>query len=54
MSRYSVHSRRVYLIGVGAGGGNAFRYACQNPESFAGVVSVNGRFPLRERLLGTA
>ena len=52
MNRYSVHSRRVYLIGIGAGGENAFRYACQNPESFAGVVSINGRFPLRERLLG--
>ena len=52
MSRYCVHSRGVYIIGVGAGGENAFRYACQNPESFAGVVSINGRFPLRERLLG--
>ena len=52
MSQYSVHSRRIYLIGVEEGGENAFRYACQNPESFAGVVSVNGQFPLREGLLG--
>ncbi len=52
IDRYSVHRRRVYLIGVGAGGENAFRFACQNPESFAGVVSVNGRFPINERLLG--
>jgi len=52
VDRYSVHHRRVYLIGVGAGGENAFRLACQNPESFAGVVSVNGKFPVNEGLLG--
>ena len=52
IGRYSVHRRRVYLVGVGAGGENAFRFACQNPESFAGIVSVNGRFPVNEGLLG--
>ena len=52
IDRYSVHRQRVYLVGVGAGGENAFRFACQNPESLAGVVSVNGRFPFNERLLG--
>ena len=52
VDRYSVHPRRVYLVGVEAGGVNAFRLACQNPESFAGVVSVNGQFPVDEGLLG--
>ena len=52
VDRYSVHPRRVYLVGVEAGGVNAFRLACQNPESFAGVVSVNGQFPVNEGLLG--
>jgi len=52
VDRYSIHSRRVYLVGVGAGGENAFRFACQNPKSFAGVVSVNGQFPVNEGLLG--
>ena len=52
VDRYSVHPRRVYLVGVEAGGVDAFRLACQNPESFAGIVSVNGQFPVDEGLLG--
>ena len=52
VDRYSVHPRRVYLVGVEAGGVDAFRLACQNPESFAGIVSVNGQFPVNEGLLG--
>ena len=52
VDRYSIHPRRVYLVGVEAGGENAFRFACQNPKSFAGVVSVNGQFPVNEGLLG--
>ena len=52
VDRYSVHPRRVYLVGIESGGINAFRLACQNPESFAGIVSVNGQFPVDEGLLG--
>lgn len=52
VDQYSIHPRRVYLVGVEAGGENAFRFACQNPKSFAGVVSVNGQFPVNEGLLG--
>ena len=52
VDRYSVHPRRVYLVGIESGGIDAFRLACQNPESFAGVVSVNGQFPVNEGLLG--
>ena len=52
VDRYSVHPRRVYLVGVETGGVNAFRLACRNPELFAGVVSVNGQFPVNEGLLG--
>lgn len=50
--RYSVHPRRVYLVGVGDGGGAAFRIACREPAAFAGVASIAGRFPLDEGLLG--
>jgi len=32
VDRYSIHPRRVYLVGIEAGGENAFRLACQNPE----------------------
>jgi phospholipase/carboxylesterase len=47
-SRLSIHPRRTYLIGQGAGGSEAFRIACRQPESFAGVVSLGGPFPLDE------
>jgi phospholipase/carboxylesterase len=48
--RLSVHADRVYLVGVGAGGTQAFRIACRQPEAFAGVVSLGGGFPLDEGL----
>lgn len=50
--RYSVHERRIYLVGVGDGGADAFRIACREPAAFAGVVSIAGRFPLDEGLFG--
>lgn len=46
--RASVHPRRIYLVGQGAGGTEAFRIACRHPRSFAGVVSLGGGFPLEE------
>lgn len=49
-SSLSVHPRRIYLIGQGAAGSDAFRIACRQPESFAGVVSLGGPFPLDEGL----
>ena len=52
VDRYSVHSRRIYLVGAGDGGTAAFQIACRQPTAFAGVVSVGGRFPLGEGLLG--
>ncbi len=52
VDRYSVHSRRIYLIGTGDGGTAAFRIACRQATAFAGVISVGGRFPLGEGLFG--
>ena len=48
--RLSIHPRRVWLIGQGTAGTQAFRIACRHPESFAGVVSRGGAFPLDESL----
>ncbi|MBM4009888.1 MAG: hypothetical protein FJ286_00695 [Planctomycetes bacterium] len=48
--RLSIHPRRVWLVGAGAAGTEAFRIACRHPESFAGVVSLGGSFPLDESL----
>ena len=52
VERYSVHHRRIYLIGTGSGGTAAFRLACQHADAFAGVISLGGRFPIDEGLLG--
>jgi phospholipase/carboxylesterase len=49
-SRLSIHPRRVWLVGRGSAGTEAFRVACRHPESFAGVVSLGGCFPLDESL----
>lgn len=49
-SRLSVHPRRIWLVGHAAAGTEAFRIGCRHPESFAGVVSLGGGFPLEESL----
>jgi len=48
--RLSVHPGRVYLVGRGNGGTEAFRIACRHPHAFAGVASLGGGFPLDEGL----
>jgi pimeloyl-ACP methyl ester carboxylesterase len=48
--RVNLHRDRIYLVGQGDGGTLAFRLACRHPESFAGVVSLGGGFPLDEPL----
>lgn len=48
--RLSVHADRIFLIGDGSGGSDAFRIACRHPQAFAGVVSLGGPFPLSESL----
>ncbi|MEI6504714.1 MAG: hypothetical protein WCO90_02385 [Planctomycetota bacterium] len=47
-ARLSIHPRRIWLIGHGIGGTAAFRIGCRHPDSFAGVVSLGGPFPLDE------
>ncbi|MFM8413657.1 MAG: hypothetical protein ACKOCX_02935 [Planctomycetota bacterium] len=46
--RLSIHPRRIWLVGHGSGGTEAFRIACRNPDAFAGAVSLGGPFPLDE------
>jgi len=48
--RIAIHPRRIFLVGQGTGGSDAFRIACRHPREFAGVVSLGGPFPLDESL----
>ena len=48
--RLSVHPDRIYVVGQGMGGRDAFRIACRHPTAFAGAVSLGGGFPLDEGL----
>jgi len=48
----SIHPGRVFLVGQGRGGTEAFRIACRHAGAFAGVVSLGGAFPHGERALG--
>ncbi|MEM8666646.1 MAG: dienelactone hydrolase family protein [Planctomycetota bacterium] len=43
--RYPIHTQRIVLAGYGMGGTMAMRIAMQEPQRFAGVVSLGGRFP---------
>ncbi|MFM9057558.1 MAG: alpha/beta hydrolase [Planctomycetaceae bacterium] len=52
--RWSVHPRRIYLVGQGAGGSDAFRIACRTPGAWGGVASIGGAFPLDEGLFAAA
>jgi len=49
--RLSIHPRRIWLVGQGSGGTEAFRLACRHPGSFAGLVSLGGAFPHGEPVL---
>lgn len=43
--RFQVHSQRIVIAGYGLGGTMAMRIAMRDPEKFAGVISLGGRFP---------
>lgn len=46
--RASIHRDRIFLVGRGPRGTDAFRIACKHADAFAGVVSIGGGFPLEE------
>ena len=48
--RIAIHPDRIFLVGQGEGGSNAFRIGCHHPREFAGVISLGGPFPLDEAL----
>lgn len=48
--RIAIHPDRIFLVGQGTGGSDAFRIACRHPREFAGVISLSGPFPLNESL----
>lgn len=43
--RYNIASHRVFIAGFQAGGTMAFRIALNNPDQFAGALSLGGAFP---------
>jgi phospholipase/carboxylesterase len=51
--RFAVHQRRIFLVGRGQGGSDAFRIGCRHARDFAGVVSLGGPFPLEESLFAS-
>lgn len=48
--RANVHPDRVFLVGRGTGGTDAFRVGCRHADRFAGMVSLGGAFPHAEAL----
>jgi len=50
--KYNFASDRVFIAGFDCGGTMAFRLAMQNPERFAGVLSLCGPFPSGRTPLG--
>ncbi len=48
---YHVHSERIYLAGICEGATLAYRLGLTYPDRFAGVISLNGLMPRRERPL---
>lgn len=49
--KYHIHSERVYLAGFNEGAEPAFRLGLNQPEKFAGIVSLNGCLPREGRPL---
>jgi phospholipase/carboxylesterase len=50
--KFNIASHRIFIGGAGAGGTMAFRVALERPEIFAGVISINGPIPERQKPLG--
>jgi phospholipase/carboxylesterase len=50
--RFNVHPERVFIAGNGCGGTMALRLALQQPEWFAGAVSLGGPMPAGHAPLG--
>jgi phospholipase/carboxylesterase len=48
--RVRIDPRRIFLLGQGSGGTDAFRIACRHATAFAGVASIGGAFPHGEGL----
>lgn len=46
-----VHSERIFLVGLGEGAAVAYQLALSYPESFAGVVAMNGWLPRTSPIL---
>jgi phospholipase/carboxylesterase len=42
---YNIHQDRIYLAGFCEGASQALRMGLRNPETFAGVISLNGKMP---------
>jgi phospholipase/carboxylesterase len=51
LNRFSVHPRRVFLVGAGSGGAMAMRIALRHPDRFAGVATLDGALPAGDALL---
>jgi predicted esterase len=45
MQKYNISSRRIFLAGLEEGGTMALRIGLQNPDVFAGALSLGGAFP---------
>lgn len=43
--QFNVHANRIFVAGHGAGGTMALRVGMENPELFAGAISLSGRVP---------
>lgn len=51
VENFSIHPRRVFLVGVGSGGTMAMRVALRRPEWFAGAATLDGPLPTGHQLL---
>ena len=45
LEKYHISRRKVFLAGFDQGGTMAFRVALSQPQHFAGILSLGGRFP---------
>ena len=49
--RYHISPSRIFIGGYDCGGTMAFRVGLRNPDLFAGILSIAGRFPMEYRPL---
>jgi phospholipase/carboxylesterase len=51
ITRYGVNPKQIFLMGFSQGAGMSYATGLTEPEKFAGIIAMSGRFPREEEMI---